>query len=38
MYIQVAYLIETEETKQREFASLLEIQDNYPKYVLSTDE
>lgn len=36
IYIQVAYLI-TEENKEREFGNLLEIQDNYPKIVVSMD-
>ena len=34
MYIQVCYLLNEESTINREFASLLEIKDNYPKYVL----
>ena len=38
MYIQVAYRIENNETIKREFGSLLMINDNYPKYVLSMDE
>ena len=37
IYIQVAYLI-TEENKDREFNNLLEIKDNYPKMVISTDK
>lgn len=37
-YIQVAYLIESEKTKQREFDNLLEIKDNYEKIVLSLDD
>lgn len=37
MYIQTAYII-TEENKEREFGNLLEIQDNYPKFVISMDE
>lgn len=37
-YIQVAYLLESEETRQREFWNLLEIKDNYQKIVLSLDE
>lgn len=37
VYIQVAYLI-TDENKEREFGNLLEIQDNYPKIVVSMDE
>lgn len=37
MYIQVTYLLENEETIEREFKPLLMIKDNYPKYVLSMD-
>lgn len=37
IYIQVAYLLANEETVQREFKPLLQIKDNYPKYVLSMD-
>ena len=34
LYVQVCYLLNEESTIDREFASLLEIKDNYPKYVL----
>lgn len=37
MYIQVAYLLENNKTRDREFASLLVINDSWPKYVLSMD-
>jgi predicted AAA+ superfamily ATPase len=37
IYIQVAYLLATQETIEREFSVLLRINDNYPKYVLSMD-
>jgi len=37
-YIQVTYLIASEETKQREFGNLIEIKDNYEKIVLSLDD
>lgn len=37
-YIQVAYLLASEETIQREFQSLLKIKDNYTKIVLSMDD
>lgn len=37
-YYQVTYLMADERTREREFASLLAIPDNYPKYVLSVDE
>ena len=36
IYIQVAQEIRSEETMDREYNNLLKIQDNYPKYVLST--
>jgi predicted AAA+ superfamily ATPase len=38
LYIQIAQQIEREETEQREYGRLLGIADNYPKYVLGTDE
>jgi len=38
LYVQVAYLIASEETAKREFSPLLDIRDNYPKYVVSLDE
>lgn len=34
-YIQVAYVIASQETYDREFGNLREIQDSYPKYVIS---
>lgn len=34
LYIQVCYLLNDEAAIQREFGSLLEIRDNYPKYVV----
>jgi len=37
MYIQVTYLLESEQTIKREFTPLLDIPDNYPKLVLSMD-
>ena len=37
-YYQVAYLMPTDETRTREFASLKAIRDNHPKFVLSMDE
>jgi len=36
-YIQVSYLLTSEETREREFRALKEIQDNYEKTVLSMD-
>lgn len=37
IYIQVAYLLSNDSTMQREFGNLMQIQDNYPKYVVSMD-
>ena len=37
LYVQVAYLLESEKTIAREFSPLLDIPDNYPKMVLSLD-
>lgn len=37
LYIQVTQQIGTPETEQREYGRLLDIRDNYPKYVLRTD-
>ena len=38
IYVQVAYLLASSETIEREFTSLEKIDDNYPKYVISIDE
>ena len=38
IYVQVAYLLEKPETAEREFGNLLEIRDNFPKYVVTMDE
>lgn len=38
LYIQVAYLLASEETIQREFCVYERVRDNYPKYVLTLDE
>lgn len=38
LYIQVTQEIRSEKTERREYERLLEIKDNYPKYVLRTDE
>lgn len=38
LYIQVSYLLASDETIKREFSVLENLQDNYPKYVLSMDE
>lgn len=37
-YVQVAYKLESEQTIEREFATLLSIEDQYPKYVVTMDE
>jgi len=34
-YLQVAYIIANEDTFAREFGNLMQIKDNYPKYVVS---
>jgi len=38
LYIQVSYLLASEETIQREFEVYEKIRDNFPKYVISLDE
>ncbi len=37
IYIQVSYLLASQQTIEREFSPLLAIKDNYPKFVLSMD-
>ena len=37
IYIQVAYLISSNDVRKREFGNLLEIKDNYRKIVVSMD-
>lgn len=37
LYVQVTQEIKSEKTERREYERLLEIHDNYPKYVLRTD-
>ena len=34
LYLQVCYKLDSEKTIEREFGSLLEVKDNYPKFVL----
>lgn len=34
-YVQAAYIIDSDETRKREFGRLKDIKDNYPKYVIS---
>ena len=38
VYVQVTYLLATEDTIEREFSVLEQVRDNYPKYVVSMDE
>lgn len=38
LYVQVCYLLASEETVRREFGAYDAIRDNYPKYVVSMDE
>lgn len=38
IYVQVAYLLASDETIEREFGALEMVRDNYPKYVLSMDD
>lgn len=37
IYVQAAYLISTDQTREREFGNLLNIKDNFKKYVVSMD-
>ena len=38
VYVQSAYMMNDEATKQREFGNLMAIHNNYPKFVVSLDE
>lgn len=38
IYIQVSYMLQTDETMEREFGNLLKIKDNYPKIVVCMDD
>lgn len=38
IYVQVTQEIKTEKTAKRKYERLLDIHDNYPKYVLLTDD
>ena len=38
IYVQVSYLLASEETIEREFGAYSGVRDHYPKYVLSLDE
>ena len=37
MYVQVAYVMESEATREREFSALMAVPDQYPKFVLTLD-
>ena len=37
IYVQVSYMLATEEVVEREFNAYKNVQDNYPKYVVSMD-
>lgn len=38
IYIQVRQRVSSDETEKREYSRLLELHDNYPKYLLTTDD
>ena len=38
IYLQVAYRLDAEKTREREIASLLKAGDNFPKYIVTLDE
>ncbi len=38
VYLQITYLLSSQETMEREYAVLIKIKDNYPKYVISLDK
>ena len=38
LYVQVAYLLASEDTIQREFGVYEHVRDNFPKYVVTLDE
>ena len=38
LYVQVAYLLASDDTVNREFGAYQGIRDNFPKYVVSLDE
>ena len=38
IYVQVALILDSDKTVSREFGNLLEIDDNYPKMVITTDK
>lgn len=38
LYVQVAYLLASEDTIKREFGAFDRVRDNFPKYVVTLDE
>ena len=38
LYVQVSYLLASEETIQRAFGAFAGVRDNFPKYVVTMDE
>jgi predicted AAA+ superfamily ATPase len=38
VYVQVSYLLENEETIEREFRPFSKIKDHYPKYIITMDQ
>ena len=38
IYVQVAYLLVDKKTQEREFGNLLQIEDNFPKFMVSMDD
>ena len=38
LYVQVTYLLASDETIQREFGAFAGVRDNFPKYVVTMDE
>ena len=38
IYLQVAYLLATEDTIKREFGAFDNVKDNYPKYVITRND
>ncbi|SMD12722.1 ATP-binding protein [Sporomusa malonica] len=38
IYVQVAYLLADKKIQEREFWNLLQIKDNFPKFVVSMDD
>lgn len=38
IYIQIAYLLTDKKTQEWEFGNLLQIEDNFPKFMVSMDD